>query len=106
MIALFEITCPMCGGKDTPEAIMKHCVEAHGASLKALKYRKQDLPLTGFNLDPQSKPILFCIDCGTELDINDVDANLATWGIFKCLCSDCIGRVVPDYIVPRALRMD
>jgi len=33
---------------------------------------------------------LFCRDCGIEIDQNDVDANLNTWGVFKGLCSDCI----------------
>lgn len=33
---------------------------------------------------------LFCLDCGVELDEHDVDANLATWDVFKGFCSDCI----------------
>lgn len=33
--------------------------------------------------------ILFCNDCGIELDEHDVDANLNMWGVFHCLCSDC-----------------
>jgi hypothetical protein len=65
-----------------------------------------DLPLTGFNLDPQRKPVFFCIVCGVELDCHDVDANLTQWGVFKCYCSDCIGVEGQDYVVPRHLRMD
>jgi hypothetical protein len=38
----------------------------------------------------------YCIDCGIELDQNDVDANLTTWGVFKCLCSDDIENHVED----------
>lgn len=34
--------------------------------------------------------VLFCKDCGRELDEHDVDANLNTWGVFKMFCSDCI----------------
>lgn len=39
---------------------------------------------------PEPAPkVFFCIDCGIELDQHDVDANIATWGVFKSLCSDC-----------------
>ena len=33
---------------------------------------------------------LFCIECGIELDEHDCDANLATWGVFRMVCSDCV----------------
>jgi hypothetical protein len=34
----------------------------------------------------------FCVDCGIELDIHDVDANLNMYGVFKGYCSDCCGN--------------
>lgn len=33
---------------------------------------------------------LTCSECGIELDSHDVDANMATWGVFKGVCSDCV----------------
>ena len=41
--------------------------------------------------------ILFCEDCGTEIDVHDVDANLNTWGVFRGYCSDCIEFHVDEY---------
>jgi hypothetical protein len=41
-------------------------------------------------------PVLFCRDCGIEIDKNDVDANLNTWGVFKGYCSDDIEHHVED----------
>ena len=39
------------------------------------------------------QPSYFCTECGIELDIHDVDANLATWGVFRGVCSDDVQRV-------------
>lgn len=41
----------------------------------------------------QNQPVLFCNECGIELDSHDVDANLATWDVFKNVCTDCIESV-------------
>ena len=32
----------------------------------------------------------YCTECGIELDEHDVDANIATWGDFKCVCTECV----------------
>jgi len=34
--------------------------------------------------------VFFCVMCGAELDVHDVDTNLTTWGVFKAVCSDDI----------------
>lgn len=36
---------------------------------------------------------LFCTECGIELDSHDVDANVATWGVFRQSCTDCVPEV-------------
>lgn len=41
-------------------------------------------------------PVLFCLDCGMELDEHDVTANLNVWGVFKGYCSDDIENHVED----------
>jgi hypothetical protein len=41
--------------------------------------------------------VFLCVDCGIELDTHDVDANLASWGVFRSLCSDCC-EYHPEYI--------
>jgi hypothetical protein len=40
--------------------------------------------------------VFSCTNCDVKLDQDDVVANLNTWGIFKCLCSDCIEYFVED----------
>lgn len=32
---------------------------------------------------------LVCASCGCALDEHDVDANIASCGVFKCICCDC-----------------
>ena len=44
----------------------------------------------------ESAKVLFCIDCGIELDINDVDSNLNMYGVFKGYCTDCCGNDLED----------
>ena len=41
-----------------------------------------------------SNKVINCTECGIELDGHDVDANVAQWGVFKCICTDCIEGVV------------
>lgn len=37
--------------------------------------------------------MFYCTECGIELDHHDVDINIATWGVFKLVCTDCVYEV-------------
>ena len=41
-----------------------------------------------------------CKHCGTELDEHDVDNNIATWGVFRVVCSDDECMLYEDTINP------